>query len=368
MTRGFLAVSAALLVAAIMISPAMAYTVCSSANPSYTIGSGSPYQYTMGSGGLQAYTIGSGSPYQYTAGSGGLQAYTIGSGSPYQYTMGSAAFQGYSIGMGAPASSLGCDVPVPSVTVPAVERPVTVEPVVEEPVVDEPVVDEPVVDEPVVDEPVVDEPVVEEPALMNIVETAIDAGNFNTLVAAVEAAGLAEVLSGDGPFTVFAPTDDAFARLEGLDEIDNETLAEILKYHVAAGAIMASDVVNMTAIPTLQGGNLTVEVTEEGVTVDGANVTATDIVCSNGVIHVIDSVLILPEEAEVAAPVETIGDTLADIVPPEMDEGALGDIVIPEMDEGTLGDIVIPEMDEGTLGDIVIPEMDEGTLGDIVTP
>ena len=327
MTRGFLAVSAALLVAAIMISPAMAYTVCSSANPSYTIGSGSPYQYTMGSGGLQAYTIGSGSPYQYTAGSGGLQAYTIGSGSPYQYTMGSAAFQGYSIGMGAPASSLGCDVPVPSVTVPAVERPVTVEPVVEEPVVDE---------------PVVDEPVVEEPALMNIVETAIDAGNFNTLVAAVEAAGLAEVLSGDGPFTVFAPTDDAFARLEGLDEIDPETLAEILMYHVADGAITAAEIVEMTTITTLQGSDLNIEVTDEGVLVNGALVIVADIICSNGVIHVIDSVLILPEEAEVAAPVETIGDTLADIVPPEMDEGALGDIVIPEMDEGTLGDIVPP--------------------------
>jgi len=230
----------------------------------------------------------------------------------------------------------------PLVEEPLVEEPLVEEPLVEEPLVEEPLVEEPLVEEPLVEEPLVEEPAVEEPALMNIVETAIDAGNFNTLVAAVEAAGLAEVLSGDGPFTVFAPTDDAFARLEGLDEIDNETLAEILKYHVAAGAIMASDVVNMTAIPTLQGGNLTVEVTEEGVTVDGANVTATDIVCSNGVIHVIDSVLILPEEAEVAAPVETIGDTLADIVPPEMDEGALGDIVIPEMDEGTLGDIVPP--------------------------
>jgi len=135
-----------------------------------------------------------------------------------------------------------------------------------------------------------------------IVETAAEAGNFNTLVGAVEAAGLTETLSGEGPFTVFAPTDEAFALVEGLDEIDVETLTEILTYHVVSGAFMAADVVNMTAIPTLQGGNLTVEVTEEGVKVNGANVTATDIVCSNGVIHVIDAVLTPPAEEEAEVP------------------------------------------------------------------
>ena len=153
----------------------------------------------------------------------------------------------------------------------------------------------------------------EDDAAKTILETAAEDGNFNTLVGAVEDAGLTEALSGEGPFTVFAPTDEAFADVEGLDEIDNETLAEILKYHVAAGAIMASDVVNMTAIPTLQGGNLTVEVTEEGVTVDGANVTATDIVCSNGVIHVIDAVLIPPAEEPSMDIMETVEELIEEV-------------------------------------------------------
>ena len=132
-----------------------------------------------------------------------------------------------------------------------------------------------------------------------IVETAIEAGEFNTLVDAVEAARLTETLSGEGPFTVFAPTDEAFAAVEGLEEIDIETLTAILTYHVVSGAIMAEDVVTMTSIPTLQGGEITVEVTEEGVKVNGANVTTTDIVCSNGVIHVIDAVLIPQAEEPV---------------------------------------------------------------------
>ena len=84
--------------------------------------------------------------------------------------------------------------------------------------------------------------------------------------------------------------------MEGLDELDAETLADILTYHVASGAIMAADVVNMTAIPTVQGGELTVEVTDEGVLVNGVKVTTTDIVCSNGVIHVIEAVLMPPAE------------------------------------------------------------------------
>jgi uncharacterized surface protein with fasciclin (FAS1) repeats len=144
-----------------------------------------------------------------------------------------------------------------------------------------------------------------------IVETAVEAGNFNTLVGAVESAGLAETLNGEGPFTVFAPTDEAFAAVEGLDAIDTETLENILKYHVASGAIMSAELVAMTTIPTLQGENLTVKVTDEGVVVGEANVMATDIVCSNGVIHVIDAVLIPPAEetaeelAEDTSPIDT---------------------------------------------------------------
>lgn len=136
------------------------------------------------------------------------------------------------------------------------------------------------------------------PEEMNIVETAVAAGNFNTLVAAVQAAGLEDTLSEGGPFTVFAPTDEAFDALpegtvEGLLE-DPDALRNILLYHVAEGELMAADVVGMESIVTLQGSSLPVDTTE-GVMVGDANVTATDIEASNGVIHVIDKVLIPPE-------------------------------------------------------------------------
>jgi uncharacterized surface protein with fasciclin (FAS1) repeats len=130
----------------------------------------------------------------------------------------------------------------------------------------------------------------------NIVETAVSAGSFTTLVAAVQAAGLVDALSGEGPFTVFAPTDEAFAKLpEGTVEAllaDKEKLTAILTYHVVSGAVMASDVVGMTAAPTLQGQSLSISAGSEGVMIDDAKVTATDIEASNGVIHVIDTVLI----------------------------------------------------------------------------
>jgi len=132
----------------------------------------------------------------------------------------------------------------------------------------------------------------------NIVQTAEDAGSFGTLVTAIRAAGLEETLSGEGPFTVFAPTDEAFAALpEGtLDSLlqDPEALTRVLTYHVASGKYMAADVVNMTSIETLEGSELPVNTTD-GVKVGDANVTMTDIEASNGVIHVIDKVLIPPE-------------------------------------------------------------------------
>ena len=128
----------------------------------------------------------------------------------------------------------------------------------------------------------------------NIVETAVAAGTFDTLVAAVEAAGLAETLSGPGPFTVFAPTDDAFAALpEGLVEAlleEPETLAEILTYHVVAGEVFSADVA-AGEVPSVQGDTITVG-TDGGVTVDDANVIDVDIATSNGVIHVIDAVIL----------------------------------------------------------------------------
>ncbi len=132
----------------------------------------------------------------------------------------------------------------------------------------------------------------------NIVQTAIDAGSFTTLVTAVQTADLVETLSGEGPFTVFAPTDDAFAAVpeETLNALlaDKAELTKVLTYHVSSGKYMAEDVVSMDNITTLEGNMLDVEVTNEGVFVGGAKVIQTDIQCSNGVIHVIDTVLIPP--------------------------------------------------------------------------
>jgi uncharacterized surface protein with fasciclin (FAS1) repeats len=131
----------------------------------------------------------------------------------------------------------------------------------------------------------------------DIVDTAVEAGTFTTLVAAVEAAGLVDVLKGEGPFTVFAPTDEAFAALpEGTVEgllADPEALAAILTYHVLAGKVMSSDLTNNMMATTVNGADVTI-MTEGGVTVNGANVVAADIEASNGVIHVIDAVILPP--------------------------------------------------------------------------
>jgi uncharacterized surface protein with fasciclin (FAS1) repeats len=130
--------------------------------------------------------------------------------------------------------------------------------------------------------------------MKNIVETAIEAGQFNTLVTAVKAAGLVETLSGKGPFTVFAPNDAAFAKipkatLDGLLK-DKGKLTAVLTYHVVSGKVMAKDVMKMKSAKTLQGGSLTID-TSDGVKVDGAKVIQADIEVSNGVCHMIDTVL-----------------------------------------------------------------------------
>lgn len=133
----------------------------------------------------------------------------------------------------------------------------------------------------------------------DIVDTAVSTGSFETLVAAVQAAGLVETLKGEGPFTVFAPTDEAFAALpEGTVENlllpeNRDQLTAILTYHVVPGAVMSGDLSNGMEATTVQGGDVTI-MTEGGVTVEGANVVTADIETSNGVIHVIDRV-ILPE-------------------------------------------------------------------------
>ena len=133
----------------------------------------------------------------------------------------------------------------------------------------------------------------------DIVDTAVGAGSFTTLVAAVQAAGLVDTLKGEGPFTVFAPTDEAFAALpEGtvatlLLPENKDQLIAILTYHVVSGKVMSGDLSNGMTAATVQGGDVTI-MTEGGVTVNGANVVSADIEASNGVIHVIDAV-ILPE-------------------------------------------------------------------------
>jgi uncharacterized surface protein with fasciclin (FAS1) repeats len=135
----------------------------------------------------------------------------------------------------------------------------------------------------------------------DIIDTAVGAGQFKTLAAAVTAAGLAETLKGTGPYTVFAPTDEAFAKLpaatvENLLKPENkDQLTAILTYHVVAGKVMAADVVKLKEAKTVNGKNVKITVNGDQVMVNDAKVTAADVDASNGVIHVIDSVMLPPE-------------------------------------------------------------------------
>ncbi len=140
--------------------------------------------------------------------------------------------------------------------------------------------------------------VAEEMMEETIVDVAVGAG-FNTLVTAVQAAGLVDTLNGEGPFTVFAPTDEAFAALpEGvLDGLlaDPAALAEVLKYHVVSGEVLAADVVGLDSATTVQGEDIAIAVVDGTVVLNGtANVVTTDVMASNGVIHVIDAVILPP--------------------------------------------------------------------------
>ena len=175
-------------------------------------------------------------------------------------------------------------------------------------------------EEAMTEEPVVEEMVTEEPAaeassaeatmeMADIVDTAVAAGSFNTLVAAVQAAGLVDALKGEGPFTVFAPTDEAFAKLpagavDALLADPSGDLTQILLYHVVPGKVMAADLSDGLEAATLQGDKVTFKLSDGGAMVNDANIVATDIETSNGVIHVIDSV-IMPPVAEAAPVAET---------------------------------------------------------------
>jgi len=155
-------------------------------------------------------------------------------------------------------------------------------------------------------------PPTEAPMAKDIVDTAIADGRFTTLVAAIQAAGLVDALKAEGPFTVFAPTDDAFAALPAgtLDSLllpeNKQQLTDILLYHVVSGKVMAADVTGLSAAPTLLGKDLAVKVDMGNVYINEAKVIITDIETSNGVIHVIDAVLLPPAE-------EAASNTIVDI-------------------------------------------------------
>ena len=129
----------------------------------------------------------------------------------------------------------------------------------------------------------------------DIVDTAVEAGSFKTLAAALQAADLISTLKSEGPFTVFAPTDAAFAKIPkaDLDALlsDKRALTDVLTYHVVSGKVMAADVVKLTQAKTVEGSPVKIRVVDGKVMINNANVSATDIAASNGVIHVIDTVI-----------------------------------------------------------------------------
>ena len=195
----------------------------------------------------------------------------------------------------------------------------------------------------------------------NIVETAKAAGSFGTLLAAAQAAGLVDALMGNGPLTVFAPTDDAFAKLptgtvESLLKPENKAkLAAILKYHVVAGELTGREVSQLGGSGTLNGQRISFAKNEHGVKVDGANVVKADIECSNGVIHVIDAVLI-PEQrniVEVAAGAKTFGTLIAAAKAAGLAEALMGDgpfTVFAPTDEA------FAKLPKGTVESLLKPE------------
>jgi uncharacterized surface protein with fasciclin (FAS1) repeats len=194
-----------------------------------------------------------------------------------------------------------------------------------------------------------------------IVQTAVESGSFNTLVAAVKAADLAETLSSPGPFTVFAPTDEAFAKLpagtvESLLKPENKSqLAKVLTYHVVPGRVAAADVVKLTGAKTVAGEKVKISVSDAGVKVNDASVVQTDIACTNGIIHVIDSVILPASQSipEVASSSGQFGTLLAaanaaGLVPVLSGEGPLTvfaptDEAFTALPKGTVAELLKPE-------------------------
>lgn len=204
----------------------------------------------------------------------------------------------------------------------------------------------------------------------DIVTTAVNAGSFNTLAAALGAADLVETLKGEGPFTVFAPTDAAFAKLPAgtvetlLKPENKDQLIAVLTYHVVPGQVTASEVVKLQGAKTVNGQRIDIATGEHGVMVDQAKVTKTDIHCSNGVIHVVDSV-ILPEMKtipEVAANAKTFNTLLAAAKAAGLVDALSGpgpltvlaptDAAFAKLPEGTVASLLKPE-NKATLADIL---------------
>lgn len=225
-----------------------------------------------------------------------------------------------------------------------------------------------------------------EPELGDIVDTAVADGRFTTLVAAVQAAELVDALKGEGPFTVFAPTDDAFAALpEGTVESlllpeNKQALTDILLYHVVEGKVMAEDVVGLTSATTLLGKDIAIKVDMGNVYINDAQVIITDIETSNGVIHVIDAV-ILPPSDEAAEEAQTIVEiavaderfstlvaavTAADLVETLSGEGPFT-VFAPTNDAfaalpaGTLDSLLLPE-NKQALTDILLYHVVSGKV------
>ncbi len=233
-----------------------------------------------------------------------------------------------------------------------------------------------------------------EPMLSDIVDTAVADGRFTTLVAAVQAAELVDTLKGEGPFTVFAPTDDAFAALpEGtLDSLllpeNKQALTNILLYHVVSGKVMAADVTALTSATTVLGKDVTVKVDMGNVYINEAQVVITDIATSNGVIHVINAVLLPPADEAAMEEKNTIVDiavadgrfttlvaalTAADLVETLSGEGpftvfAPTDDAFAALPAGTLDTLLLPESKQA-LTDILLYHVVSGKVmaADVVT-
>jgi uncharacterized surface protein with fasciclin (FAS1) repeats len=233
-----------------------------------------------------------------------------------------------------------------------------------------------------------------EPMPKDIVDTAVADGRFTTLVAAIGAAGLVDTLKGEGPFTVFAPTDDAFAALPAgtVDELlkpeNKQKLTDILLYHVVSGSVVASDVTALTSAATVLGKDVAVKVDMGNVYINEAKVIITDIATSNGVIHVIDAVLLPPSDDEMMEENNTIVDvavadgrfttlvaavTAAELVETLSGEGpftvfAPTDDAFAALPAGTLDSLLLPE-NKQQLTDILLYHVVSGKVmaADVVT-